>query len=68
MPKLVNHLHLPVQPGSDRILAAMKRGYTALEYKQRIRKLRAARPDICHQLGLHRRLPRRDRRTTSSRP
>ncbi len=45
-PKLVSHLHLPVQSGSDRILAAMKRGYTALEYKSLIRKLRAARPDI----------------------
>jgi tRNA-2-methylthio-N6-dimethylallyladenosine synthase len=47
VPKLANFLHLPVQSGSDRILAAMKRGYTALEYKQRIRKLRAVRPDIC---------------------
>ena len=46
IPKLVNHLHLPVQHGSDRILAAMKRGYTALEYKSTIRKLRAVRPDI----------------------
>ncbi|CAB1367481.1 tRNA (N6-isopentenyl adenosine(37)-C2)-methylthiotransferase MiaB [Denitratisoma oestradiolicum] len=46
VPKLVSHLHLPVQSGSDRILAAMKRGYTALEYKSVIRKLRAARPDI----------------------
>jgi tRNA-2-methylthio-N6-dimethylallyladenosine synthase len=46
VPKLVSHLHLPVQAGSDRILAAMKRGYTALEYKSIIRKLRAARPDI----------------------
>lgn len=45
-PKLVNHLHLPVQSGSDRILAAMKRGYTALEYKAKIRKLRKIRPDI----------------------
>ena len=45
-PKLVGHLHLPVQSGSDRILAAMKRGYTALEYKSIIRRLRAARPDI----------------------
>ncbi len=45
-PKLVSHLHLPVQSGSDRILAAMKRGYTALEYKSLVRKLRAARPDI----------------------
>ncbi len=46
VPKLANFLHLPVQSGSDRILAAMKRGYTALEYKQKIRKLRAMRPDI----------------------
>jgi len=46
IPKLVNHLHLPVQSGSDRILAAMKRGYTALEYKSKIRKLRKHRPDI----------------------
>ena len=46
VPKLANYLHLPVQAGSDRILAAMKRGYTALEFKQKIRKLRAARPDI----------------------
>jgi tRNA-2-methylthio-N6-dimethylallyladenosine synthase len=46
VPKLVSHLHLPVQAGSDRILAAMKRGYMAIEYKSIIRKLRAARPDI----------------------
>ncbi len=46
VPKLVSHLHLPVQAGSDRILAAMKRGYTVLEYKSLVRKLRAARPDI----------------------
>ena len=45
-PKLANHLHLPVQSGSDRVLAAMKRGYTTLEYKSIIRKLRAARPGI----------------------
>lgn len=44
--KLVNHLHLPVQSGSDRILSAMKRGYTTLEYKAKIRKLRKIRPDI----------------------
>jgi tRNA-2-methylthio-N6-dimethylallyladenosine synthase len=44
--KLVNHLHLPVQSGSDRILAAMRRGYTALEFKQKLKKLRAVRPDI----------------------
>ncbi|HRK38706.1 MAG TPA: tRNA (N6-isopentenyl adenosine(37)-C2)-methylthiotransferase MiaB [Burkholderiaceae bacterium] len=46
IPKLVSHLHLPVQHGSDKILMAMKRGYTALEYKSTIRKLRAVRPDI----------------------
>ncbi|HZW19230.1 MAG TPA: tRNA (N6-isopentenyl adenosine(37)-C2)-methylthiotransferase MiaB, partial [Luteimonas sp.] len=46
VPQLANYLHLPVQSGSDRILAAMKRGYTALEFKQKIRKLRAVRPDI----------------------
>lgn len=46
-PKLVSHLHLPVQSGSDRILAAMKRGHTVLEYKSIIRRMRAVRPDIC---------------------
>jgi len=46
IPKLVIHLHLPVQSGSDRILAAMKRGYTAIEYKSKVRKLRKLRPDI----------------------
>ena len=46
IPKLVSHLHLPVQSGSDRVLAAMKRGYTALEYKSVVRKLRAVRPDL----------------------
>src|SRR3546814_1259584 len=46
VPQLANYLHLPVQSGSDRILAAMKRGYTALEFKQKIRKLRAVRPAI----------------------
>jgi len=46
-PKLVSHVHLPVQSGSDRVLAAMKRGYTVLEYKSIIRRLRKARPDIC---------------------
>ncbi|MDP1573850.1 MAG: tRNA (N6-isopentenyl adenosine(37)-C2)-methylthiotransferase MiaB [Coxiellaceae bacterium] len=45
-PKLVSHLHLPVQSGSDRILAAMKRNYTALEYKSKIRALKKVRPDI----------------------
>jgi len=47
IPQLANFLHLPVQSGSDRILAAMKRGYTTLEFKAKVRKLRAARPDIC---------------------
>ncbi len=46
VPKLVNHLHLPVQHGSDRILMAMKRGYTAMEYKSTLRKLRAVRPEL----------------------
>ena len=46
VPKLANYLHLPVQHGSDRILARMKRGHTILEYKQKIRRLREARPDI----------------------
>ncbi|HLU76729.1 MAG TPA: tRNA (N6-isopentenyl adenosine(37)-C2)-methylthiotransferase MiaB [Burkholderiales bacterium] len=47
LPKLVSHVHLPVQAGSDRVLAAMKRGYTVLEFKSIVRRLRAARPDIC---------------------
>jgi tRNA A37 methylthiotransferase MiaB len=47
VPELVKHLHLPVQSGSDRILAAMKRNHTALEYKSKLRKLRAAVPGIC---------------------
>ena len=46
VPKLVSHLHLPVQSGSDRILAAMKRGHTALEYKAKMRKIKEARPGI----------------------
>jgi tRNA-2-methylthio-N6-dimethylallyladenosine synthase len=46
VPELVSHLHLPIQSGSDRILAAMKRGHTALEYKSKIRKLKTVRPDI----------------------
>ena len=62
VPKLNNLLHLPVQSGSDRVLAAMKRGHTALEYKQKLRKLRAVRPDISHLHGHHRRVSRRDRR------
>jgi tRNA-2-methylthio-N6-dimethylallyladenosine synthase len=47
VPQLTSFLHLPVQSGSDRILALMKRGHTALEYRQKIRRLRAVRPDIC---------------------
>jgi tRNA-2-methylthio-N6-dimethylallyladenosine synthase len=47
VPQLASHLHLPVQSGSDRLLALMKRGYTAIEFKEKVRKLRAARPDIC---------------------
>jgi tRNA-2-methylthio-N6-dimethylallyladenosine synthase len=46
VPELVSHLHLPVQSGSDRILAAMKRGHTVFEYKAKIRRLRRVRPDI----------------------
>lgn len=46
VPQLANHLHLPIQSGSDRILGLMKRGYTALEFKSKIRKLRKVRPDI----------------------
>jgi len=46
VPQLVDHVHLPVQAGSDRVLAAMKRGYTVLEYKSIVRRLRAARPEI----------------------
>lgn len=47
VPELVSHLHLPVQSGSDRILAMMKRGHTVLEYKSKMRRLRKVRPDIC---------------------
>jgi tRNA-2-methylthio-N6-dimethylallyladenosine synthase len=46
IPKLVDHVHLPVQSGSDRVLAAMKRGYTVLEYKSIVRRLRRVRPNI----------------------
>jgi tRNA-2-methylthio-N6-dimethylallyladenosine synthase len=46
LPQLVNHVHLPVQHGSDRVLMAMKRGYTVLEYKSTVRRLRAVRPDV----------------------
>ena len=61
VPKLASHLHLPVQCGSDRILALMKRGYTALEYREKIRRLREVRPDISVSVRFHRRLSRRDR-------
>ncbi len=47
VPELVSHLHLPVQSGSDRILALMKRGHTAFDYKAKIRRLRAIRPELC---------------------
>ena len=47
LPQLVSHVHLPVQSGSDRVLAAMKRGYSVLEYKSIVKRLRSARPDIC---------------------
>ncbi len=60
--KLAPHVHLPVQSGSDRVLAAMKRGYTVLEYKSIVRKLRAVRPDDQHLLGFHRRVSRRNRK------
>jgi hypothetical protein len=60
-PKLVSHVHLPVQSGADRVLAAMKRGYTALEYKAIVRRLRAVRPGNLDLVRFHRRLPRRDR-------
>lgn len=47
VPELVSHIHLPVQSGSDRILMAMKRGHTCIEYKSKLRRLKAIRPDIC---------------------
>ena len=61
VPKLVSHLHLPVQHGSDTILSAMKRGYTALEYKSIIRKMRAVRPDLTLSSDFHCGLSWRDR-------
>ncbi len=67
VPKLANHLHLPVQSGSDRILALMKRGYTALEYKEKIRRLRASAPRCQRLFGLHHRLSGRDRARFSRR-
>ena len=60
LPKLVNHVHLPVQSGSDRVLARMKRGYTVLEYKSIVRRLRQVRPRHCAFVGLHRRISRRE--------
>ena len=61
VPELVKFIHLPVQSGSDRVLAAMKRNHTVLEYKSRIRKLKARSTGHLHQLRLHRRFPRRNR-------
>ena len=61
LPKLVNHVHLPVQTGSDRMLAAMKRGYTVLEYKSIVRRLRAGAAGHLNFVGLYRRISRRDR-------
>ena len=61
LPQLVSHLHLPVQSGSDRMLALMKRGHTILEYKDKIRRVRAVRPDRVADVGLHRRFPGRNR-------
>jgi hypothetical protein len=58
--KLVSHVHLPVQSGSDRVLAAMKRGHTVLEYKSDHPQAARRAPGHQHFLGLHRRLPRRD--------
>ena len=60
VPQLVSHLHLPVQHGSDRILAAMKRGYSVLEYKSTVRKLRARAAGHQPVVGLHRRLSGRN--------
>ena len=62
LPKLVNHVHLPVQHGSDRMLAAMKRSYTAMEYKHTVRQLAGGATGHQPVERLHRRLPRRDRR------
>jgi tRNA-2-methylthio-N6-dimethylallyladenosine synthase len=66
VPKLVNHLHLPVQHGSDRILMAMKRGYTAMEYKSTVRKLRAIRPDLALSSDFIVGFPARPRTTSAS--
>ena len=65
VPQLNNYLHLPVQSGSDRILAAMKRGHTVLEYKQKLRKLRAVRAGHLHIDRLDRRVSRRNGRGLS---
>lgn len=67
VPELVKFIHLPVQSGSDRVLAAMKRNHTVLEYKSRIRKLKAAVPDICISSDFIVGFPAKPRRT-SSRP
>lgn len=67
VPELVKFIHLPVQSGSDRVLAAMKRNHTVLEYKSRIRKLKAAVPDICISSDFIVVSPAKPRRT-SSRP
>ena len=60
VPQLMPFLHLPVQSGSDRILAAMNRKHTVAEYIDLIARVRAARPDIALVERLHRRIPRRD--------
>src|SRR3546814_20206811 len=57
VPQLANYLHMPVQSGSDRILAALKRGYTAMAFKQKIRKLSAVRPRLSTSSALLFRLP-----------
>ena len=61
LPNLAGHVHLPLQSGSDRVLAGMKRGYTVLEYRSIVRRLRKARPDLSLTSDFHRRLPGRDR-------
>jgi tRNA-2-methylthio-N6-dimethylallyladenosine synthase len=66
-PKLAGHVHLPVQSGSDRVLAAMKRGYTVLEYKSIIRRLRAARPDVSITSDFIVGFPARPRPTSNAR-
>jgi tRNA-2-methylthio-N6-dimethylallyladenosine synthase len=57
VPELVDHLHLPVQSGSDRILMAMKRGHSAFDYKQKMRRLREIRPEYQPVVRLHHRFP-----------